>query len=263
VIGTSFQAGGWEQLDSQSPASKTRQLDALLGWCWEQFGASAGIGTSFQPAGLVIIDHAVKAGLEFPVFTIDTGLLFPETVALKERLESFFGISIESLQPEESIEEQGSHHGPALWERDPNRCCALRKIAPLQKRLETLGAWITGLRRDQSNVRATTPLLDLIRLAGPLPKMVLKINPLAAWNRTEVWDYVNRNRIPINPLFASGYRSIGCQPCTNPVRAGQGERAGRWSKFEKTECGIHTCFGGSEPPSQLPDPPNESLENRE
>lgn len=254
MSGTSLQAGGWEQLNSLAAASKTRQLDALLGWCWGEFGARAAVGTSLQPAGLVIIDHAVKAGLRFPVFTIDTGLLFPETVALKERLEGFFGIAIEPLQPELSLEEQARHHGPDLWEENPDRCCALRKVAPLEKKLETLGAWITGLRRDQSSLRANTPLLDLIRLGGPLAKMVLKVNPLAGWTRDEIWGYVTRNRIPYNPLADRGYQSIGCMPCTVPVRAGDGERSGRWARFAKTECGIHTSFAGTEPaPGSGPD----------
>src|SRR5271163_2847344 len=115
----------------------------ILRWAFEQFGTGVAIGTSFQGAGLVTIHHAVAAGLPLPVFTIDTGLLFPETIALKARLEQYFGVVIESLIPEQTVEQQAAEVGPDLWGRNPDLCCTLRKVEPLQKKMGTLDAWIT------------------------------------------------------------------------------------------------------------------------
>src|SRR6202021_3419921 len=120
----------------------------ILKWTYEQFGSSAAIGTSFQGAGLVTIHHAVNAGLPLPVFTIDTGLLFPETLELKNRLEEYFGIVIESLVPERTVEQQSQDIAPELWLSNPDLCCTLRKVEPLQKKLNELDAWIAGLRRE-------------------------------------------------------------------------------------------------------------------
>ena len=121
--------------------------EKILRWGWAYFGEKAGIGTSFQGAGLVMIDLARKAGLNFPVFTIDTGFLFPETIALKSRLEEFFGRKIEGLQPDLTVEQQESSFGAELWKRDPDMCCTMRKVMPLQSKLADLDCWITGLRR--------------------------------------------------------------------------------------------------------------------
>ena len=215
----------------------------VLQWAWQEFGLRAAIGTSFQGAGLVIIHHAVTARLPLPVFTIDTGLLFSETNELKSRLENFFGIQIEPLVPELSLSQQEAELGERLWERKPDLCCTLRKVVPLQKRLAELEAWITGLRRDQSSARSGTQVLELYEFDRIREKQILKINPLAAWSRDDVWRYIRKHGIPYNPLHDRGFRSIGCKPCTRAVVSGRDERAGRWIGFEKTECGIHTFMG--------------------
>jgi phosphoadenosine phosphosulfate reductase len=215
----------------------------ILEWVWNEFGHRAAIGTSFQAAGLVIIDYMVRAGISFPVFTIDTGVLFPETVELKGRLEKFFGIEIERLHPEMTLDRQSAELGARLWERNPNLCCTLRKIMPLQKKLMQLEGWITGVRRDQSRGRKETQILELYQADPTRDKKILKINPLANWSRDKVWDYVKTRGIPYNPLTDRGYKSIGCQPCTVAVADHHDERAGRWMGFDKTECGIHTFLG--------------------
>jgi phosphoadenosine phosphosulfate reductase len=215
----------------------------VLWWAWQEFGLRAAIGTSFQGAGLVIIHHAVTAGLPLPVFTIDTDLLFSETIELKTRLEDFFGIQIEALVPELSLSQQEAELGPTLWERKPDLCCTLRKVVPLQKKLGELDAWIAGVRRDQSSNRSRTQILELYEFDRIREKQILKINPLAVWSRDDVWQYIRKHGIPYNPLHDRGFRSIGCKPCTRAVVSGQDERAGRWIGFEKTECGIHTFMG--------------------
>jgi phosphoadenosine phosphosulfate reductase len=178
-----------------------------------------------------------------PVFTIDTGLLFPETIELKNRLENFFGIVIEPLVPELSLDRQAVELGPNLWESKPDLCCTMRKVMPLQQKLATLDAWVTGLRRDQSSGRNGTQILELYEFDRLRGKNILKVNPLAGWSRDQVWDYIRRHQIPYNPLTDRGFHSIGCQPCTHTVLSGQDERAGRWTGFDKNECGIHTFLG--------------------
>ena len=218
-------------------------LEQILQWSWERFGARAAIGTSFQGAGLVMIHHAIKAGLPFPIFTLDTQLLFPETIALQKRLEDFFEVKIESLFPDQTPDEQAVEYGSELWNRKPDLCCTLRKVIPLQKKLEQLAVWITGLRRQQSETRKRTQILELYHFDVLRDHYILKLNPMANWSREAVWAYMKENKIPYNPLADRGYRSIGCMPCTRPTAQGEDERAGRWTGFEKAECGIHTFLG--------------------
>jgi len=232
-----------DEVHALSDRLENEGLDERLRWCWERFGAEAAIGTSYQGGGLVIIHHAVKNGFRFPIFTLDTQLLFPETLALKRRLESFFGIEIESLVPEQTPEEQAKEYGPELWKRSPDLCCTMRKVLPLQKKLETLKVWITGLRRQQSEERKRTEILELYHFDVLRDHYILKLNPIADWTRDQVWDYLRANKIPYNPLIDRGYRSIGCVPCTRAVGQGESERAGRWTGFNKSECGIHTFLG--------------------
>lgn len=218
-------------------------LEEILRWTWETYGAKAAIGTSFQGAGLVVIDTAVRNGFRFPVFTIDTGLLFPETLDLKAKLEKRFGIEIESLHPEQTVAEQAAEHGPELWKRYPDLCCTMRKVIPLQHKLKTLDVWITGLRRQQSDTRQQTKILELYKFDVLRDQYILKVNPMANWTRDAVQAHLREHGIPTNPLAAQGYRSIGCVPCTRPVGEGEDERAGRWTGFDKAECGIHTFLG--------------------
>jgi len=220
-------------------------LNDILQWAWARFGKRAAIGTSFQGAGLVMIHHAVEAGLPLPVFTLDTQLLFSETLDLKKRLEKFFGIEIESLLPELTPAQQAAEFGPELWKTRPDDCCQIRKVEPLKKKFEQLDVWITGLRRQQSETRQKTQILELYHFDLLRDQYILKLNPMATWSREAVWDYIHKHGIPYNPLHDRGYRSIGCWPCTRVTGAGENERAGRWTGFDKSECGIHTFLGES------------------
>lgn len=214
--------------------------DQILTWAWKRFGARAAIGTSFQGAGLVLIHIAQRHQLRFPVFTLDTGLLFPETIELKRRLEDFFELKIESMEPDLSVAQQESAYGPELWKRDPDLCCTMRKVLPLQNKLSEIDCWITGLRRQQSDTRAGIGVIELYVFDRETGRDIVKLNPMANWSREQVWKYIHENRIPFNPLHDQGYRSIGCHPCTSKAGNGEHERAGRWIGFKKTECGIHT-----------------------
>jgi phosphoadenosine phosphosulfate reductase len=234
-----------EEIRRRSAAFEGAPLEEILGWCWETYGERAAIGTSFQGAGLVVTDTAYRQGFLFPSFTLDTGLLFPETLALKAKIEERFGIRIESLIPEQSVEEQAAEHGPELWNTNPDLCCALRKVLPLQKKLSELDVWITGLRRQQSETRETIQIVELYHFDVLRDRYILKLNPLANWSREKVQAYLDAHDLPRNELASRGYRSIGCMPCTRPVGEGENERAGRWTGFNKSECGIHTFLGSS------------------
>lgn len=229
-----------QQIAELNRLFENKPTEEILEWAWEEFGPRAAIGTSFQGSGLVMIDLARKRKLALPVFTIDTGLLFAETLELRRRLEDFFQIRIESLVPELSVEEQAARHGPELWKSKPDDCCWMRKVVPLQQKLETLDVWITGVRREQSDARGRSAILELYEFDPAMNRDLLKLNPMANWGNAAVWDYLKKNKIPYNPLHDRGYRSIGCVPCTRPVEEGENERAGRWTGFQKTECGIHT-----------------------
>jgi phosphoadenosine phosphosulfate reductase len=217
-----------------------RKTEEILGWAWSRFGARAAIGTSFQGSGLVMMHLAKEAGLEFPIFTLDTGLLFPETLELHRRMEDFFGWKIESIVPDFTVEQQAGVYGPELWKRDPDLCCTLRKVVPLQSKLRDLDCWITGLRRSESETRASIGVIEIYALDGESGQDIVKLNPMASWSREKIWDYIRQHKIPSNPLYSQGYRSIGCMTCTRKIGEGEGERAGRWTGFNKVECGIHT-----------------------
>lgn len=225
------------ELDAGFAAKKTGDI---LAWAGQRFGPRAAIGTSFQGAGLVMMHLAREAGLVFPVFTLDTGLLFPETLKLKERLEDFYGWKIESIVPDLTLEQQAEAQGPALWNRDPDLCCTMRKVLPLQSKLHDLDCWITGLRRSQSESRAAVGIIELYALDQNAGRDIVKLNPMARWSREDIWNYIREHKIPYNPLHDQGFQSIGCMTCTRKTGNGEMERAGRWIGFKKVECGIHT-----------------------
>ena len=223
-----------EQIRDLSIQFEGREPHEILQWAADQFAPRLAISTAFGPDGLVIIDISQrKVTPRIPVFTIDTGFLFPETHALIGKIEHEYSIAIEKLQPDQVTE-------PELYLRDPNRCCHLRKVLPLQKKLPALDALITGLRRSQSATRADTPILQLQET--PAGHRYVKINPLATWTEEQVWWYIVSRQLDYNPLHDQGYASIGCTPdcCTRPVAAGEHERAGRWAGTAKKECGLHT-----------------------
>lgn len=207
---------------------------ALVRGVFEQFGAHAAIASSFGPEDVVLIELASKSGLPYRVFTLDTDFLFPETYALIDQLEARYGFETERCRAALTPPAQAASHGEALWSRDPDRCCRIRKVEPLAAKLATLQAWITGIRRDQAPTRANAKKLEWDETFE-----LWKANPLADWTADQVWEHIRAHDLPYNPLHDQGYPSIGCTYCTRPVKAGEDPRAGRWSGFAKTECGLH------------------------
>jgi phosphoadenosine phosphosulfate reductase len=222
------------QVEALNRRFQDRPAEEVLDWAARRFGQELVLTCSFSgPSGMVLLDMLARLGHATPVLFLDTDLLFPETYALAEAAARRYGVVIQRRRPALSLEEQDRREGPRLYERDPDRCCAIRKVAPLAEALRPYRAWASGIRRDQAATRGETPLFRWH------PRYeVLKISPLAAWSERDVWRYIHRHDVPYNPLLDQGYPSIGCAPCTRPAAAGEG-RAGRWAGFAKTECGIH------------------------
>lgn len=186
-------------------------------------------------AGMVLLDMVAALEPSVPVYYLDTGLLFDETYALVQRVRDRYGIEPIAVRPELTVEQQNVRYGEALWERDPDACCRLRKGEPQQKFLAAFDAWITGVRRDQAATRTAVSFAARDERSGGL----VKIAPLADWSEADVWTYVARHDVAYNALNDRGYPSLGCTHCTRAVSQGEDPRAGRWPGFTKVECGLH------------------------
>lgn len=212
----------------------------ILRWTDDRFGPDVALSCSFGgPSGLVLIDLIARQGLRVEIYYVDTDLLFPETYDLVEEVARRYGITPVAYRSRLSLADQADRHGEALWRRDPDRCCYLRKVEPNERALAGKRAWITGLRRDQAATRRAVPFVEWDDAFG-----LVKVNPLATWTEADIWAHLRAGGIPYNALHDRGYPSIGCHPCTRPVAAGEDPRAGRWSGFDKTECGLHARPAG-------------------
>jgi phosphoadenosine phosphosulfate reductase len=203
--------------------------EEVLAFGVERFHPRMSVACSFQKEASVIMDMLVRIEPEARFFTLDTGVLFEETYETWRALEDHYDIKVETFKGI-SLEEQARRHGDELWNRDPDACCGIRKVSPLENALSQVDAWVAGVRRDQSPTRAHTQKLHWDEKHG-----LWKLNPLADWSERAVWDYLARNGVPYNPLHDRGYASIGCTHCTKP---GDG-RDGRWAGHDKTDCGMH------------------------
>jgi len=206
----------------------------VLAWAFETFGSGVAISSAFGAEGMVLIDMASRLHKDFRLFTIDTEFLFPETYQLMDRIEERYGVTIEKVYSQLSPEEQERTRGSALWSRDPDLCCQLRKVEPLQRKLGELNAWITSIRREQTSARSGAAKIEWDTKFG-----LVKINPIVDWTSKQVWRYIHDHDVPYNELHNQDYPSIGCTHCTRAVRPGEDARAGRWPGFAKTECGLH------------------------
>ena len=207
----------------------------LLSWAFATYGDKVEIATGMGVEGMVLTDMAWRINPEVKVFTGDTEFLFPETYDLMDRVEKKYGIEIERLYAQLTPEEQERQYGAQLWARDPDQCCSIRKVEPLRRKLATLDAWVTAIRRNQTRERAGVRKVDWDSKFN-----LIKISPLADWTREMVWNYVFEHDVPYNPLHDRHYPSIGCTHCTRAIQPGEDARAGRWAAFGKTECGLHT-----------------------
>jgi len=223
--------------------------EALLSWALRVYGNRAGIITSFQDTGCAMVDMMSRAAPGLRVITVDTQRLPAETYRHIAGMETRYGIKAERFQPNPAaLAQMIGQHGEFLFFESKAKqahCCRVRKVEPNQRALATLDVWFTGLRRDQSAARAATPRVQWVERGG---RRILKLAPLADWSGAEIREYLSRNSVPLHPLYAQGYSSLGCVICTTPILSHESPRAGRWRWFnhlgeDPKECGIH--FGGS------------------
>ncbi len=213
---------------------KMRTTEEVLAVAADRFPARVTMATGFGVEGLVLIDLLDRLSLSIPIFTLDTGLFFPETYRLWEDVEKRYRIRIKAVRPELDLDAQAARFGASLWTADPDACCKMRKVDPLCWELQGFDAWITAIRRDQTGSRSKASWIESDERFG-----LVKLNPILDWSSEDVWRYSRERDVPVSPLHERGYASIGCVPCTTPVGAGEDLRAGRWRGREKKECGIH------------------------
>ncbi|MCA1006607.1 phosphoadenylyl-sulfate reductase [Rhodococcus hoagii] len=204
----------------------------LLQWTEDTFGNDYIVASNMQDGVLVHLAAQVHPGVD--VLFLETGYHFPETIGTRDAVEQVYGVNVINAQTDVSVAEQDATLGKDLFAREPNRCCALRKVAPLTATLKNYRAWVTGIRRVEAPTRANAPLISYDDAFG-----LVKINPIAAWSDDDMQAYIDEHSILVNPLVDEGYPSIGCAPCTVKPLPGADPRSGRWAGSAKTECGLH------------------------
>ncbi|KOX02981.1 MULTISPECIES: phosphoadenylyl-sulfate reductase [unclassified Streptomyces] len=207
----------------------------ILQWAVDTFGKQFCVTSSMEDA---VVSHlasrVVKGEAPVDVIFLDTGYHFPETIGTRDAVEAVMDVNVITLTPRQTVAEQDAEYGPKLHDRDPDLCCRLRKVQPLEEGLKDYQAWATGLRRDESPTRADTPVVGWDE-----KRQKVKISPIARWTQDDVDAYITEHGVLTNPLLMDGYASVGCAPCTRRVLEGEDARAGRWAGRAKTECGLH------------------------
>jgi phosphoadenosine phosphosulfate reductase len=206
--------------------------EEALRWVDATFGDRWCVASNMQDAALVHLAGTVRPGVD--VLFLETGYHFAETIGMRDAVAAVYPVRVLDIRPAATVAEQDAAEGPRLYERDPGRCCALRKVAPLRTALGGYDAWVTGVRRVEAPTRADTPIVTFDEKFG-----LVKVNPIAAWTDDDLAAYIEEHGVLVNPLVAEGYPSIGCAPCTARPLPGADARSGRWAGLAKTECGLH------------------------
>jgi phosphoadenosine phosphosulfate reductase len=204
----------------------------ILTWADEQFGSGWAVASSMADAVVPSLAAKVRPGVD--ILFLDTGYHFAETIGTRDAVGATLPVNIRTITARQTVEQQDVSFGARLYERNPDQCCALRKVMPLRAALKDYVAWASGLRRDEADTRKDVKVVEWD--AG---RSMIKLNPIAAWTQDDVDRYIADNNVLVNPLQYDGYPSIGCGPCTRRVAPGQDPRAGRWSGTNKVECGLH------------------------
>ena len=204
----------------------------IVRWAVEAFGKRICVTSSMTDAVIIDLASRIKPGID--VIFLDTGYHFAETIGTRDAVEAVYPVNLINVTPSRTVAEQDRDLGPRLYGRNPDLCCYLRKVVPLEKALEPYLAWITGVRREETTSRRDTPVVD-----WDARRMMVKVNPIAAWSQEQVDAYIEERGILVNPLVFDGYPSIGCATCTMRAEPGADPRSGRWAGTSKTECGIH------------------------
>ena len=211
---------------ADAPASE------VIAWATQTFGDRICITSSMTDAVIIHLAAAVKPGID--VIFLDTGYHFPETIGTRDAVQAVYPVNLISVTPSRTVAEQDAELGPRLYGRNPDLCCYLRKVVPLERALDPYDAWITGVRREETSARSDTQVVE-----WDDRRAMVKVNPIASWTQEQVDDYILEHGVLVNPLVDEGYPSIGCMPCTHPVAPGEDPRSGRWVGSDKTECGLH------------------------
>ncbi len=212
------------ELAEVSRSFETKPASSVVQWAADRYGAGLVLAASFQDC--VMIDVAVRAVPDIEVVFLDTQYHFAETLWYVEQVRAKYDLNLTVMRPKATLDD--------LWHSDPDQCCRVRKVEPLERALRGRSAWMTGLRRDEAASRANTPIVSYDQGKG-----LVKVNPLTTWTDLDVQGYIRDRNLPVHPLVERGYSSIGCWPCTRPVGDGEDARAGRWAGLDKTECGLH------------------------
>jgi phosphoadenosine phosphosulfate reductase len=204
----------------------------ILSWAEEQFGCAWAVASSMADAVVPSLAAQVRPGVD--ILFLDTGYHFAETIGTRDAVAATLPVTVRTLTPRQTVEQQDASFGARLYERNPDQCCALRKVMPLRSALKDYVAWASGLRRDEAETRSQVKVVEWDE-----QRSMVKLNPIAGWTHADVDRYIAENGILTNPLLADGYGSIGCWPCTRRLKPGEDPRAGRWSGTNKVECGLH------------------------
>jgi phosphoadenosine phosphosulfate reductase len=223
-----------ERLAAQAAQDlKGAPADEVIGWAAQTFGSRLCITSSMTDA--VIIDIVSRQVPGIDVLFLDTGYHFAETIGTRDAVSAVYPVNVVNVTPPTTVAEQDTELGPKLYARNPDLCCYLRKVVPLEQSLEPYDAWITGVRREETDARTDTRVVQ-----WDVRREMVKVNPIVEWTQEEVDSYISDHGVLVNPLVYDGYPSIGCRTCTAQVAPGADPRSGRWAGTAKTECGIHT-----------------------
>ncbi|MBE3001104.1 phosphoadenylyl-sulfate reductase [Nocardiopsis sp. HNM0947] len=231
-MNTHTPVGGPEHAERAARELEEASAQEIIVWAAETFGE--GLCMTSSMADALMVDLASRQVPGIDVIFLDTGYHFAETIGTRDAVDSIYDINLVTVEPRRTVPEQDAALGPRLFGRNPEICCHLRKVEPLQRALEPYSAWLTGLRREDSVTRRETPVVQW----DPKRKMT-KVNPIARWTQDDVDTYMADHGVLVNPLQDDGFPSIGCEPCTRRVEPGEDPRSGRWAGTGKTECGIH------------------------
>jgi phosphoadenosine phosphosulfate reductase len=223
-----------EEIAAANKRLEGRTPQVVLSWAVERFHPRLTMATAFGAEGCCLIHMLADIEPNVRIFNLETGYQFQETLELRERIKQRYGIEVEYVRPELTVEEYEAEHGGPLYRHRPDQCCYDRKILPLRRAIVGYDSWISAIRRDQTTDRQQA---DLVQWDSKFE--LVKVNPLLTWTRRDVWGFIHKHEIPYNPLHDRNYPSIGCWPCTQPVVGENDERAGRWAGRAKKECGLH------------------------
>lgn len=258
---TEIRGGGSRKLalevEHLSSEFEAKAPNEIIVWAAETFWPDIAVSSSFQTQSLPLLHMVSQVAPQLPILFLDTGFHFPETLAFRDKLVREWGLNLRVLKAGMPREEFLGQYGGNLYRRDPDLCCFINKVEPMQQAMKGLRAWMSGIRRDQSAARSP------IQIVEGTPQGVIRVHPLGMWTQEDIQNYIREHSLPGHPLSSRGYASIGCAPCTRPVQAGENERAGRWVGQGKKECGLHTQLRLVKSGAPVAQPTRVGIERRE